>query len=41
MDIGPKLAIIEKLEAPNFAIAAETRYEGIIVEKIAISTPST
>lgn len=39
VDMGPKLPKIEKVEAPNRSIAAETKKEGIKVEKIAMANP--
>ena len=40
VDIGPILPMIEKLEAPIFLMASETKNEGINVDKIAIIKPS-
>ena len=39
VEMGPKLPKIEKLEAPNRFIAAETKKEGINVAKMAMATP--
>lgn len=40
VEIGPKLPMMEKLEAPKILMAQDTRNEGIKVETIAIKKPS-
>ena len=40
VDIGPKLPKIAKVEAPSRLIAAETKNDGIKVERMAIAPPS-
>jgi hypothetical protein len=39
VDTGPKLPKIEKLEAPNRLMEAETKKEGIKVAKMAMAKP--
>ncbi len=39
VEIGPKLPKIEKLDAPNRSMAAETKKDGIKVAKMAMAKP--
>jgi hypothetical protein len=40
VEIGPKLPNIEKVDAPNRSMAADTKNDGIKVEKIAMAIPN-